>query len=166
MGQLAKNAAQKDGASSLADALDNDHDGSILDQVGDYLGGSLQQQKPRMTNGAGILKHILGGNQGNVVDIISKMSGLQSGQSGDLLKILAPIVLGALGKAKKSNNMNAGDLGNVLGSILNGQRQQRQQRQQRPGMALLTNFLDKDGDGNVLDDVAGMLGNFLKRRRK
>ncbi len=165
MGQLAKNAQNKDGASALANALDRDHDGSILDDVAGYLGGQRQAQNNRMTNGAGILKHILGGSQGGVVDMISQMSGLQKGQSGNLMAMLAPLILGSLGKAKRDNGLDAGGLGNVLGSILSGQRQQRQQRRGNPAMDLLSNFLDKDGDGNVIDDVAGMLGNLFKKKR-
>ena len=101
MSAMAKNAATPEGASSLANALDSDHDGSILDNIGDILGGATQPQNTKTTNGAGILKHVLGGKQAGAIEMISKMSGLDSGNTGNLMSMMAPIVMGMLGKQKK-----------------------------------------------------------------
>jgi len=157
---LAKNAASPDGASALANALDTDHDGSILDNIGDLLGGNLTNN--RAANGAGILKHVLGGNQGNAIDAISKMSGLAGDKTGNLMTMLAPIVLGMLGKQKRQNNMDQSGLSDMLSRSVKSATNQRQE------MGLLGKLLDRDGDGSVMDDIAGMgmktLGNLFRNR--
>ncbi len=157
---LAKNAASPDGASALANALDSDHDGSILDNIGDLLGGNLTNN--RAANGAGILKHVLGGNQGNAIDAISKMSGLAGDKTGNLMTMLAPIVLGMLGKQKRQNNMDQSGLSDMLSRSVKSATNQRQE------MGLLGKLLDRDGDGSVMDDIAGMgmktLGNLFRNR--
>jgi len=157
---LAKNAASPGGASALANALDTDHDGSILDNIGDLLGGNLTNN--RAANGAGILKHVLGGNQGNAIDAISKMSGLTGDKTGNLMTMLAPIVLGMLGKQKRQNNMDQSGLSDMLSRSVKSATNQRQE------MGLLGKLLDRDGDGSVMDDIAGMgmktLGNLFRKR--
>ncbi len=157
---LAKNAASPDGASALANALDSDHDGSILDNIGDLLGGNMNNN--RAANGAGILKHVLGGNQGNAIDAISKMSGLSGDKTGNLMTMLAPIVLGMLGKQKRQNNMDQSGLSDMLSRSVKSATNQRQE------MGLLGKLLDRDGDGSVMDDIAGLgmktLGNLFRNR--
>ena len=70
MGSIAKNAQNQDGLSGLSNALDNDHDGSILDKLEDVISGNnVQPQQQRALNGAGILKHVLGNNLGSVIDL-------------------------------------------------------------------------------------------------
>lgn len=164
MAALAKNSRTPEGAGALSNALDKDHDGSILDDVAGYLGGSRQAQNTRMTNGAGILKHVLGGNAGNIADMIGQLSGLQGKQAGSLMATLAPLVLGALGKQKRQSNLDQGGLADILGQVA-GRQQQRNQQQRSPLGGLINNFLDKDGDGSVIDDVAGMLGKFMRRKK-
>lgn len=161
MSGLAKNAASQEGVSGLAGALDRDHDGSILDDVMGMLGGQAQPTNTSMMNGAGILKHILGEKQGGAIDMISKMSGLDSSKTGNLMALLAPLVMGALGKQKRQQNMNNADLSDYL------QKSVRSATNQRQEMGLIGKFLDQDGDGSVMDDIAGMgmnlLGKFLKK---
>ncbi len=152
VGALAKNASTPDGAAGLANALDNDHDGSIFDNITDFIGGNASNMNNRTTNGAGILGHILGNRQGGAVDMISKMSGLDSGKTGNLMAMLAPIVMGALGKTKKSSGLDVGG----LVSMLSGVTSQRRQQADNPAMGMIASFLDQDGDGSVVDDVAGI----------
>ncbi len=158
---LSKNAQKPGGAEGLLGALDRDHDGSIMDDLAGFLGGQKQPQNTSMLNGAGILKHVLGGNQSNVIDMIARMSGLNQNSSGSLLTMLAPMVLGALGKQKRQNNLDAPSIQDLLKSSVKSQANNNAQ------MGLIGKLLDADGDGSVLDDLAGMgkniLGNFLKR---
>lgn len=175
MSALAKNAASPEGASALSNALERDHDGSILnDVIGMVTGGGAQSRSAsppasggidigRMLNGSGILKHVLGGKQGGAVDMISKMSGLDSGKTGNLMAMLAPMIMGALGKAKKENNLDTSGLSSLLTGTVN------KASNDNPIIGLATKFLDQDGDGSIMDDVAGiglkMLGGLFGRKR-
>jgi len=150
IGGLAKNAQQPGGADALANALDNDHDGSLLDNLNDLIGGGQTANiNPRAANGAGILKHVLGGKQGGIMDMVSQISGLGQGQTGNLMSMLAPIVMGMLGKQKQQSGLDAGGIANILAGALGAQKQ-------RGGLAttLIANLLDRDGDGSAIDDVA------------
>ncbi len=163
MAALSKNASTPEGASALANALDNDHDGSILDNLGGMLGGSAPRdpQYTRALNGAGILKHVLGGKQSGVVDMLSKMSGLGGDKAGNLLTMLAPMVMGMLGRQKKQSGLDAGGLAQILSNTVRSGSAQRQE------MGLVGKLLDQDGDGSVMDDLAGMgmkmFGRFLRK---
>jgi hypothetical protein len=165
MAALAKNASNPQGASSLASALERDHDGSILNDVMGMITGRQPQAETvqsRMLDGSGILKHVLGGKQGSAVDMISKMSGLSSDKSGSLLTMLAPVIMGMLGKTKQQENLDAGGISDLLNGFVNSQEQGG-----NPTMGMIGRFLDQDGDGSVIDDIAGfgmkMLGGFFKR---
>ena len=150
IGGLAKNAQQPGGADALANALDNDHDGSLLDNLNDLIGGGQPANiNPRAANGEGILKHVLGGKKGGVMDMVSQISGLGQGQTGNLMAMLAPIVMGMLGKQKRSSGLDSGGIANILAGALGAQKQ-------RGGLAtsLITSLLDRDGDGSAVDDVA------------
>ena len=87
---------------------------------------------------------------------MSQQTGLGTGQVAQILMMLAPIVMGYLGQQKQSQGLNAGSLGGLLGGLLGGQ------QQQSSGNAMLDmigGFLDKDGDGSALDDIASMAFN-------
>jgi uncharacterized protein DUF937 len=151
MGALAKNASSQEGASSLSNALEKDHDGGVLDGFMDILGGKSQPTNTRAMNGAGILSHILGEKQGGAIEMISKMSGLGGDKTGDLMSMLAPMVMGTLGKAKKEQGMGLDDLTSFIsGSVQNHQAKGGEE------MGMIGKFLDQDGDGSYMDDVAGM----------
>ncbi len=162
MGALSKNASTDEGASALSNALDRDHDGGVLDNFMDMLGGQAPTSNSRAMNGAGILKHVLGGKQGGAIDMISKMSGLGGDQTGNLMSMLAPMVLGTLGKAKKEQGMGLQDLTSFITGSVNDH-----QKKGGDEMGIIGKFLDQDGDGSIVDDVAGMgmkiLGNFFKK---
>ncbi len=155
---LAKNAASPEGVSGLANALDRDHDGSILDNLTGLLGGKEKPrpEQERALNGTGIVKHLLGDRQNGAVDMISKMSGLDSGKTGNLMSMLAPVVMGMLGKQKREQGLDLGGLSGLLSGTVT-----QQKSSGNPLMDMATSFLDKDGDGSALDDVAGMVGKGL-----
>lgn len=153
---LAKNTSTQEGASSLMNALDNDHDGGLLDNLEDFLKGNTQQMNPRTTNGAGILKHLLGPNQSSAIDMISKMSGLNSGNTGNLMMTLAPVILGLLGKQKQQSGLDIGGLANLLNGNV-----QRQKSSGNPLFDMANRFLDSDGDGSAVDDIMANVGGSL-----
>lgn len=159
MGAMTRNASTPEGANSLANALDRDHDGSILEDALGMLSGQKQASNAKMVNGAGILKHLLGGKQNGAVDMISQLSGLDNSKTGSLMTMLAPILMGALGKTKKQSGLGAADIFNLLKGTVNTQKQQGTGNQ---GMDMITMFLDQDGDGDIKDDVMKIGGNLLR----
>ncbi|MGB5556336.1 MAG: DUF937 domain-containing protein [Flavobacteriaceae bacterium] len=155
LGAMKKNVATPQGAQGLMSALSNKHDGSILNDLGGLFGGGVDEA---VTNdGAGILGHIFGGKQANVENALSQKSGLDAGSIANILKIAAPIVMGFVGKqTAQSNVRDANGMNSLLGSMLGGQPQQNQ--------SLITTLLDADGDGSILDDVAGMVMGTNKKK--
>lgn len=149
---LQRNAADPQGAESLANALQRDHDGGILDDLMGFLGNA--QQGP----GAGILRHVLGDQRTVVQQGIGQATGINPNQIGGLLEMLAPMVMGALGKTTRQQGTGVGGLFDLLGQAT-GQMQQ----QQPQAFNLVNMLLDQNRDGSVVDDVVRMLGNFLKR---
>ncbi|EKF56013.1 hypothetical protein I215_03680 [Galbibacter marinus] len=147
-GAMKKNASTPQGAQGLLGAINSKHDGSVLDNLGGFFGGGVDQSA--ISDGAGILGHLLGGKQSSVENALSSKSGLDAGTISQILKIAAPLILGYLGKETKQNNVSdQGGLNSLLGSMLGGQPQENQ--------SLITSLIDSDGDGSILDDVAGMV---------
>ena len=160
LGGLAKNAQTPQGAQSLDNALSNDHQGGLLNNLTDYLTGGVPspQQATRETNGSGILGHILGANQGAATQEISNKTGLSMGQVANILITLAPIVMSFLGKKKQQNGLDAGG----ITDLLTGQ-QQQMQSSGNPMMDMASRILDQDGDGSAMDDLAAMAANYFMR---
>ena len=158
LGAMDRNTDQLDGAESLLNALNRDHDGSILDDIGGLLGGA--QSGP----GEAILGHILGGKKKSVESGLSQVSGLDSGSIAKLLPILAPIVMGMLGRAQREQGLDAGG----LSEMLTGERKRAQSRNPDAG-GILGDLLDADNDGQVIDDVVklgtSLLGGLLVFKR-
>jgi hypothetical protein len=155
MGALARNASTEEGASSLAGALDRDHDGSVLDDIAGFVMGGGPQQR----NGAGILGHVFGGNQPAVEQGISQASGLDMGTVSQLLITIAPIVMSYLARQKQQEGMDASALAGAL-----GQQQQQLEQQQSPLMGMLSAVLDSNRDGSMMDDAIRLASGFLGRR--
>ena len=168
LGSLANNASSNAGAESLNTALERDHDGSILDNLGG-LGGLIfgnqgQAPPPPQADAGGILGHILGSNQGPVVQQASEQSGLNTGQVAQVLMMLAPIVMGYLGRQKQEQGVGADGLGGLLGGILGGQAAAAPQSSGNQMIDMASSYLDKDGDGSAMDDIASMAFDYIKRR--
>lgn len=158
IGALAKNASTPEGAKSLNNALERDHSGGILDNLMGALTGKTQPEQPKALDGAGILWHLLGDKQDNAAKMIGQTSGLESGKVMNLMTMLAPVVMGMLGKTKQQHGLGVADIASLLMNTRNNQ------ANQNPMMNIATQFLDKDGDGSMLDDVAGMIGGFFKKK--
>ncbi len=149
LGAMKKNVSSSpQGAEGLMSALSSKHDGSILDNLGGFFGGGVDESV--MNDGAGILGHVFGNKQPQVESALSQKSGLDASSVASILKIAAPIVMGFLGKQTAQSNVNdASGMNSLLGGMLGGQPQENQ--------SLITTLLDADGDGSILDDVAGMV---------
>lgn len=156
LGAVNKNAATEAGAQALNNALDNDHDGSVLDNVMDLFGGGGESNS-RATNGSGILKHMLGGNQQNIVQGLSQVNNMSSGATQSMMQTLAPMVMGMLGKAKAQQGFDASSIASFLGNQASNQSGNSQ-------LSGLMSMLDRDGDGNIVDDIGDMLGGFFGKK--
>lgn len=143
-----KNANNSEKAEGLNNAL-NQHDGSILNNLGSYL------QNPDLKDGAEILGHLFGNNTQNVANAVSQSSGLDNQGSMKILQTLAPLVLGALGQQKKENNLDAEGIGNLTSNLA------ANFTGEGGIMSMVTNMLDANKDGNVMDDVMGLVGKFF-----
>jgi hypothetical protein len=155
LGAMKKNVSSPEGAQGLMSALSGKHNGSILDNLGGLFSGGVDDNV--MSDGAGILGHVFGNKQPQVENALSQKSGLDAGTVAQILKIAAPIVMGYLGKQTAQSNVSDGTgMNALLGSMLGGQPQENQ--------SLITTLLDADGDGSILDDVAGMVMGGSKKK--
>jgi hypothetical protein len=158
MGAMKRNASTPQGAEGLMNALNTKHDGGLLDNLGGFFGGGVDDRQK--TDGLGILGHVLGGSQDNVVGALSQKSGVDSVQVMNILSTLAPIVLGYLGKEKRQQNVSSSsDIGDMLGGLMGGGSQQPKQQ------SLIESLLDGNNDGSILDDVAGMVLGGSKKKK-
>nr|WP_321247043.1 DUF937 domain-containing protein [uncultured Psychroserpens sp.] len=149
MAAMKRNASTPEGAEGLMGALNGKHDGSILDNLGGLFGGGVDDNVKQ--DGDKILGHVLGNKREGVEKILGEKSGLDMGSIGNILKVAAPILMGVLGKQKQQNNVSSSnDLGGLLGGLLGGNDAKEEQ-------SFLEKILDADGDGSVIDDVAGMV---------
>ena len=157
MQAMKKNASTPQGAESLLGALSNSkHDGSILDSLGDLFAGGVNSEVT--TDGDKILGHILGGKKQPVTNALSQRSGIDASSVAQILKIAAPLLMGLLGQqARQQKVSNSSGLEGLLGGLLKGSSAKQEQ-------SFLESILDADGDGSVIDDVAGMVLGGNKKR--
>lgn len=134
-GALAHNASEPKGAQALDTALARDHDGSIFDNLGGFIGSFTEGP------GAGILKHVLGGAQPQVQQAVAEKSGLSLEKVMPLLVIVAPLVMGALGKMKREKQLDASAVAGTLAA------EKAEAEKQDPGLL-----------GNVIGMLGGLAG--------
>jgi hypothetical protein len=160
---LADNVSTPDGAQNLNNALDQDHDGSVLNNLGNLagmiFGGGQAAAPPREADAGSILGHILGGSQTQVAQQASNRSGLEIGQVAHIMMMLAPIVMGYLGQQKQQQGIGADGLGGLIGGLLDGQSQQASVGGVIGEVA--TSVLDTDHDGSVVDDIATLAFKYI-----
>ena len=149
---LGKNVGTEKGAEELNNALEKKHDGSILNNLSGYL------SNPDLKDGAGILNHLFGNQTSNVANAVSQSSGLDTNGSMKMLQMLAPILMGILGQQKKQNNLDAKGLGNLTSMLASNF---GSEAGTSGIMETVTNLLDANKDGNVVDDIMGMVGKFF-----
>ncbi len=145
---MAERVAQPEGEQQLHRALSRDHDGSILEHLGNLFapGKSVPEASginPKTTQGGSILDHIFGGKQSRVEERVGQASGLSSGQVMKLMMMLAPVVMGILGRQRKQEDLSPGGLGDLI-------RKSDQEVQAQTGAksGWIARMLDQDGDGD------------------
>ena len=137
---LARNTATPDGLQSLVAALSSNQHQRYLEQP------ELLSQQETVADGNGILGHILGSKE--VSRNVASQASAQTGLSSDLLKQMLPLVATlAMGALSRQNSSPAAQ--SQLGSQSGGL------------MGTLSQFLDTNKDGSVIDDIMGFGSRFF-----
>ena len=149
MKAMQRNASTPEGAEGLMGAINGKHSGAILDNLGDLFSGGVNED---VTNdGDKILSHVLGAKRTGVESVIGQKTVMDSSSVAQILKVAAPILMGVLGKQASQNNVSGSNgIGDMLGGLLGGNSNSTEQ-------SFLEKILDADGDGSIVDDVAGMV---------
>ncbi len=138
---LARNTATPDGLQSLVAALSSNQHQRYLEQP------ELLGQQETVEDGNGILGHILGSKE--VSRNVASQASAQTGLSTDLLKQMLPLVaalaMGALSRQNASPGVQNPPGGESGGGL----------------MGILSQFLDSDRDGSVIDDIMGLGSRFF-----
>ncbi|MFV0541574.1 MAG: DUF937 domain-containing protein [Aestuariibaculum sp.] len=150
MKAMQRNASTPQGAEGLLGALNSGkHDGGILDNLSGLFGGGVNNDV--LNDGSKILGHVLGNKEQNVEAALGAKAGMDAGSVAQILKVAAPILMGVLGKQASQQQVNdSNGLSGLLGGLLGGNSAPQEQ-------SFLESILDADGDGSVIDDVAGMV---------
>ena len=140
-------------ADALNNALDKDHDGSILNDPA--------QATAREAEGGSILHHIFGGQKSQVENQLSQNTGISMDKIGPILGMLAPLIMGYIGQQRKDNNVTSGGgLGDLLGGILGNAQNQAQAQTSNPLNDLLGSVLG-GGQQQQQGGLGGLLGSIL-----
>lgn len=161
---LRKKSENSTEAESLNNALDKDHDGSILNDP--------SQLESREAEGGSILNHIFGNDKQNVENKLSENTGISIDKIGPVLAMLAPVIMGYIGKEKQQSNVGAGGLGGLLDGILgnaagSGQSQDRQSNLLQDILGSVLGGSNGQSSGNPLSDILGNVlgGNDQKKQQ-
>ena len=127
---LGANTGDIKGLDSLMNALEKGNHSRYLDEP------SILGRRETVQDGNDILGHIFGNKDvsRHVANDTSKKTGLSSGLLKKMLPVVATMVMGSLGK-----------------KVLQGGASSRQQ-----SGGLISQLLDRDKDGSMVDDVLGM----------
>jgi len=128
------NLASDNDSSNLIDMISNVN----LEQIESHPEEIDNLDTQNMT---GELFSSLNENENDVVNNLSSKSGIDASSISSLIPMLAPIVMGAL---NKQTNLGAMDTSNTNDIT-----------------SMLTNFIDQDNDGSVVDDLVGMAKKFF-----
>jgi hypothetical protein len=151
---LSRNAESREGAASLHQAIAEDHDGSVLDNLGSYL------QNPDLDDGDGILGHALGDRRESVQTGLAQTTGLDMNTVAKLLKMAAPLVLAMLAKQQRQGALDADGLSNMLAT-----ERQSAATSNPDMMEMITGMLDANDDGSMMDELRGFAERLFGRRR-
>ncbi len=135
---LINKTASHEGAGAVANMVAEQHNGGVLDSLGNFFGndsGSL------LNKGAGLLGNLFGNKADGISSLISNFSGIKSSSSSSLLSMAIPAILGLLGK-------HAGTSSSGIASFLSGQKNNI--------AAAIPSGLNL---GGVLDNVSGTISN-------
>ncbi len=132
LGGLKRQIENHGGEERLGHILDKYGDASLVDDPEGYIGRAAQSEQ-----GDPALGGLLGDSGHEAAGMLDQKLGLSAGMGAKLIPMLAPLILGMLAKKRAAAAQSDTGGGGGLGA--------------------LSGILDRDGDGNILDDVGGML---------
>ncbi|UBZ06423.1 DUF937 domain-containing protein [Salegentibacter mishustinae] len=144
LGAMKRNTTDPEGAENLNKALQSEkHNGDVLN--------NLEEKDAEELTGEGskILNHVLGSRQSRISKTIAGALNMDESSVNKILEMAAPVIMGLLGQQKRKDNVGASGLSGLLGSVMGSNSSHDQ--------SLVETLLDADGDGSVIDDVAGMV---------
>jgi hypothetical protein len=150
--KLTSNAQSQQGASSLLGALSQHTDtANIAEQI-----ANADTQ-----DGAAIIGHILGSEQGADIAQLAQQSGISENQVSSVLSSIAPALMSSLSAANTANvqqatQQSSGGLGSILGGLFGGS---------SSGAGSLLGSLfggGKQDDGDDGSELLGLLMNSMK----
>ena len=153
VGGMRRNAGAEAGAASLSRAL-SDHSAADVSNPGAFL------KSADLKDGKKILGHVLGDDQSQLVNEISKAAGVTKGKTTTILALVAPLLLSLLGS--QNNQQSSGGLLSLLGGLLGGGQQsaggllggllgggQQQAQPQQQSSSLLGSLLGGSSNSNA-----------------
>lgn len=149
---LKSNAKDSVEAGKIEQAIDQDHSGSTLEDVVGSIGNDSS-----VLDGSKILGHVFGDKLGKVQGEISQKTGAQNDVTSTVMSVLAPVILGNIGKVKSEQGM---DITTVLDYFNSGKSSKK-----KSGInSVLTDLVDQNNDGNVVDDIVRFGSKFLNKK--
>lgn len=148
--QISRNTSSREGKEALANALDQHKDDDINDLAG-FLKGVDKN------DGSKILQHVFSTKNEKVQNSLAKQSGMDSSQVSGIMSMLAPMLLGILGNQKKSQGLDPDGVATLTSQLT------KSIGGNSGIMGIATKLLDSDGDGDIMDDLGGLLGKFFKK---
>lgn len=130
---LSHEASDPNRAAGLQEAIAEDHDGSVLDNLKGYMAA------PHSEEGEGILGHVFGDQLEPVEKLAAEQAGVRTAQVAPIMSALAPVVLGAVGKAVSQQGLDMSKLGQLLGN------EQKQAAQIQPDIVNQVGHILKNG---------------------
>lgn len=144
LGAMKNNISSAEGKESLNDALqDKHHNEEIIANIKDIDSSELIEQ------GEGILGHVLGSNEKNFISVIAGTLQIKESSAADVLKMAAPLLMSILSTQKKRDNIDVRNIETLIDSVMGSSA--------KFDPSLVQTFLKKNKEGNVIDDVTGMI---------
>jgi len=129
-----ENLASDSDSSELINMISNTN----LDSIKEHPADIDSQDNSNML---GQLFSSLDENEEDIANELSSKSGINASSISSLLPMIAPLIMGALNKQTNLSSTDTSDTNSITG--------------------MLTDFIDQDNDGSVVDDLMGMAKKFF-----
>ncbi len=154
IGSAAKQQATSGGLGDLLGSLKGEGQGALFDDPAQAASPEGQAQ------GMAFLENLMGGSEGaqGLAETAAEKAGVDVGTVMQFMPAIAGMLQGGLQKQLPDSDVEnlmpsgAGGIGGMISGLLGG-------GGSAPDLSMLTNLLDADGDGSILDDI---MGKFMK----